>query len=147
MSFISVILNFLKCGSGGGLAQIAAAYYSHMSPVLVTFGSPSVGNSEFCEFLNRQVSPAGGIRVFNEYDPVVYLAQIVGYSHAGTPICLKQTESAKRIFENENINAFVAPATLHAVTPHILYQVGGLVHTFPILGHNDFNEEWHERVI
>ena len=126
---------------GGGLAQIAAAYYSHMSPVLVTFGSPSVGNSEFCAFLNRQVSPAGGIRVFNEYDPVAYLAQIVGYSHAGTPICLKQRESAKDIFANENINAFVAPATLYAVTPHILYQIGGLVHTFPVLGHDDYDEE------
>merc|ERR1711871_359868 len=83
---------------GGALAQIAAAYYSHMSPVLVTFGSPSVGDSEFCAFVNRQVSPAGGIRVFNEYDPVVSLAQIVGYSHAGTPVCLKQRESAKETF-------------------------------------------------
>ena len=112
-----------------------------MSPVLVTFGSPSVGDSEFCAFVNRQVSPAGGIRVFNEKGPVAYLAQIVGYSHAGTPIRLKQKESAKSIYVKENINAFVVPATLNVVTPHILYQIGNLVHAFPILGHDDYDEE------
>ena len=79
--------------------------------------------------------------MFNEKDPVAYLAQIVGYSHAGTPIRLKQKESAKSIYVKENINAFVVPATLNVVTPHILYQIGNLVHAFPILGHDDYDEE------
>ena len=40
---------------GGALAQIAAAYYADLSPRLVTFAAPAVGNSEFCRFVDRAV--------------------------------------------------------------------------------------------
>ena len=58
-------------------------HFSHLSPFLVTFGSPAIGNNEFCGFVDRRVSPSGGIRVFNDCDVVTHIAQLVGYAHAG----------------------------------------------------------------
>ena len=92
-----------------------------MSPVLVTFGSPSIGNAEFCNYIERRVSPAGGLRVWNDFDAIPYLAQIVGYKHAGVPIRLSQKERAKDLYTQQSINEL--PAALNIVTPHILYQV------------------------
>jgi len=119
-SIFVTVSSLMLCRSGA-LAQIAAGYYSHMSPVLVTFGSPSIGNSEFCNFIERKVSPAGGIRMWNDFDAVPYLAQIVGYKHAGVPIRLSQKGHAKDLYLRESINEL--PAALNIVAPHILYQV------------------------
>jgi len=65
------------------LLVLYVPHFSHLSPILVTFGSPAIGNTEFCGFVHRRVSPSGGIRVFNDRDVVTYIAQLVGYTHAG----------------------------------------------------------------
>ena len=117
---------------GGALAQIAAAHFADRDPFLVTFAAPAVGNAQFCAYINRRVAPYGGLRVWNEYDVVPYLTLFVGYEHAGMPLKLKQGRGAKELFQRESINA-VSPA-LPAIAPHILFQLGGLVHVFPVLG-------------
>ena len=118
---------------GAALAQIAAAYYSDLlSPHLVTLAGPSIGNAEFCQFVNRQVQPCGGLRVWNEYDAIPYIALLIGYQHAGTPLKVRLKKSAKELFQNKSNNAIAA--TLDVVSPHILYQIGNMVHVFPVIG-------------
>lgn len=97
-----------------------------------------MGNDEFCSFVERRVSPAGGIRVWNDFDAVPYLAQLVGFRHAGVPIRLLQQESCRQYYSKENINE--TPPVLSVVTPHILYQIGPLVHVFPVLGVSELSE-------
>jgi hypothetical protein len=76
-------LIFTGHSMGGALAALAAVYYRHRTPCLVTFGAPSIGNAAFEQALSSGVQPFGGIRVWNELDTVPYLAQVVGYRHAG----------------------------------------------------------------
>ena len=117
---------------GGALAQVASAYYADMSPHLVTFAAPAVGNSDFCRFVDRSVYPFGGLRVWNEYDAIPYIALLVGYQHAGVPLKVRLKKSAKELFQNESINPIAA--ALDVVSPHVLYQIGSLIHVFPVIG-------------
>ena len=117
---------------GGALAQISAAYYSHLKPWLVSIAAPSVGNTAFCNFVNENVHPFGGIRLWNEYDAVPYIALLVGYCHAGIPIKMKLQSEARELFLAESINTVVASTDV--ISPHILYQIGQLVHVFPVMG-------------
>jgi hypothetical protein len=48
---------------GGAIAQLSAAYYSHLNPWLVTLAAPSVGNQWFCDYVDKNVQPYGGLRV------------------------------------------------------------------------------------
>jgi hypothetical protein len=93
---------------GGALAQISAAYFSHLNPWLVSIAAPSVGNVQFCNFVNERVQPFGGIRLWNEYDAVPYIALIVGYSHAGIPIKMQLQREARELMLQESINTVVA---------------------------------------
>ena len=127
---------------GGALAQIAAAYFAHLSPWLVTFAAPAVGNARFSRHLRTFARPFGGVRVWNEYDVVPYLTLLVGYVHAGVPVKIKLKSSAKELFQNESINA-IAPA-LNAIAPHMLFQMGTLVHVFPVLGADDIGAKGDE---
>ena len=68
-----------------------------------------------------------------------YLAQLVGYRHAGVPIRLVQRDMCKELYLKESINDI--PAGFLVVAPHILYQVGSLVHVFPVMGTNEYSEE------
>lgn len=104
-----------------------------MHPSLVTLGAPAVGNANFCQFVDDNVHPLGGLRVWNEYDAVPYIALLVGYSQAGIPIKLALSKAAKELFQKESHDSTTATA-LEAVTPHILYQLGSLVHVFPVMG-------------
>ena len=62
---------------GGALATIAAAYYGHVFKMANkqkvvhchTFGSPRVGNKQFCEWFKENVN-GNHWRVFNHEDPV-----------------------------------------------------------------------------
>ena len=83
---------------GGALAQLAAAYYAHLTPWLVTFAAPAVGNGAFCQHLRQYARPFGGIRVWNEFDAVPYLPLLVGYEHTGVPVKLKLKTAAKDLF-------------------------------------------------
>jgi len=60
---------------------------------LVTFASPAIGNDGFCRMLNTYARPAGGLRIWNEYDVVPSIAQLVGFKHAGVPIELEVRDS------------------------------------------------------
>ena len=71
---------------GGALAQIAAAYYCHMVPILVTFGSPAIGNTAFCEFVERRVSPAGGLQNTEEIYKCIDLSIILSSFHHHTKV-------------------------------------------------------------
>jgi len=62
-----------------------------------------------------------GIRVWNEYDPVPYLAQLVGYQQTGVPVKLKLSNPAKDLFLQESINQ-ISPI-FNVAGPHILFQV------------------------
>ena len=120
---------------GGALAQLAAAYFNDLKPWLVTIGAPAVGNINFCRHLDDFAQPFGGIRVWNEYDIVPYIALLVGYSHAGVPIKMAVPSGAKEMFQKESQDSLAASA-LDAVSPHILYQVGTLLHVLPVMGFN-----------
>ena len=100
---------------GGALAQISAAYFSHLNPWLVSIAAPSVGNVQFCNFVNERVHPFGGIRLWNEYDAAPYIYStapyiplIVGYSHAGIPIKMQLQREARELMLQESINTVVA---------------------------------------
>lgn len=127
-------LVFTGHSMGGALAQIASAFYSHRRPHCVTFGAPSIGNAGFCKYLEDFVQPCGGLRVWNEYDAVPYLALVVGYEHAGIPIKTSVGPQAKALYLQESINPLVANTVVDLIAPHILYQVGGVVSAFPVLG-------------
>ena len=92
---------------GGALAQISAAYYSHLNPWLVSLAAPSVGNQWFCNHIDNYVQPYGGLRVWNEYDLVPFIALLVGYSHAGIPIKMRVQREARELFLSESINTVV----------------------------------------
>ena len=80
---------------GGALAQLAAAHFSDISPHLITFSSPAVGNYKFIQHLEKHVQPEGGIRMWNEYDAVPYLALVVGFQLGGIPIKMRVSRSLR----------------------------------------------------
>jgi hypothetical protein len=106
---------------GGALAQLSAAYYAHLSPILVTFGMPSIGNSEFVSFVEKNIHPSGGIRVYNEGDVVPEITKLVGYLHAGVPVKMHVKDSAKDLYTSNYINEIVP--TYDGAAPHIIFQV------------------------
>ena len=80
-------------------AEVATERALPPTPLLVTFGCPIVGNAAFVALQNGTVAPAGGLRVFNHFDPVpsvgsgfVSVLHAVGRrtawerAHAGLPV-------------------------------------------------------------
>lgn len=114
---------------GGALAQLGAAYYAHLSPVLITFGMPSVGNDDFVEFVEMNVHPNGGIRVHNEDDVVPEAAKIAGHQHSGVPIKTYVKESAKQLYLNCTVGEILP--TFHGLAPHIIFTWGGITVSLP----------------
>jgi len=112
---------FVGHSMGGALAQVAAAYYSHLSPVLVSFGMPPVGNLEFANYVEENVFPAGGLRVWNTGDVVPEVTKLVGYVPAGVPVERVLNAHAKKLYREQNINELI-PAYEHAA-PHVIFQV------------------------
>ena len=132
---------------GGALAQLASVYYvghrfcsDTLGINLVTVAAPAVGNADFVKYMNNHVSPYGGIRVWNEYDSVPYLATVVGYELGGIPVKMPLRKGAKAIFKKECRNSFASSGGFDAVMPHVLYQIGPMVYTFPIFGQS-INED------
>jgi hypothetical protein len=82
---------------------------------------PSIGNNDFALFVEKKVSPAGGLRVYNSGDPVPEITKLVGYIHAGVPILGQVKPECKDIFEAESINA-IEP-TYEIACAHTLFQV------------------------
>tara|TARA_A100001035_G_C27350617_1_gene306905 strand:- start:32 stop:472 length:441 start_codon:yes stop_codon:yes gene_type:complete len=130
---------------GGALAQLASAYFTQhnegdhdysavFETNLVTFAAPAVGNADFVKYLNNHVGPYGGIRVWNEYDSVPYLATVVGYELGGIPVKMPLRQGAKALFKRECKHSFATSGGFDPIMPHVLYQVGPIVYTFPILG-------------
>ena len=141
-------LIFTGHSMGGALAQLAAAYFCEFdrfpacfNPALVTFATPAVGNADFVKYLNRHVGPYGGIRYWNEYDPVPYLATVVGYELGGIPIKMPLSKAARRKFKQSTQNPVAIAGGFDGVMPHVVYQVGSIVYTFPILGADLVNSE------
>jgi len=66
---------------GGAVATIAGAIHSihHPHVSVITFGSPKVGNTNFCDFFRRHVNRS--IRIVHERDPVTQLPPFNGYHH------------------------------------------------------------------
>uniref|UniRef100_A0A6U5NUP2 Uncharacterized protein n=1 Tax=Calcidiscus leptoporus TaxID=127549 RepID=A0A6U5NUP2_9EUKA len=67
-------------------------------PLLVTFGCPIVGDADFVQLQNSVVALQGGLRVFNQLDPVVSCghgllslttAAGAGSAHGGLPVPLR----------------------------------------------------------
>lgn len=114
---------------GGALAQLCAAYYAHLAPVLITFGMPSVGNDDFVEFVESNVHPIGGIRVHNEGDIVPEAAKISGHMHSGVPIKTYVKESAKQLYLNCSVGEILP--TFHGLAPHIIFTWGGITVSLP----------------
>jgi Lipase (class 3) len=127
-------LLFTGHSMGGALAQLAAAYHYQYAPVLVTLATPATGNIAFCRHLDNTAIPHGGIRLWNEADVVPLLANLVGYRHAGVPVCRRIYPATVALYEQENINAQPLTIATNAVAPHVLYQNGAIVYAFPILG-------------
>mmetsp|Transcript_21302 Transcript_21302/g.60759 ORF Transcript_21302/g.60759 Transcript_21302/m.60759 type:complete len:761 (+) Transcript_21302:65-2347(+) len=121
---------FVGHSLGGALAHLAAVYFHDLRPRLVTFAAPATGNLAFCRCLEQVARPYGGLRVWNEGDVVPYIAQLVGYSHAGIPIKCRLPRSAIMKFEQENVGPVFG---FRVVAPHVLFQVGPAVYVFPII--------------
>jgi triacylglycerol lipase len=67
---------------GGGVATIAALKYSsefEIPTYCITFGSPRVGNSDFCKLFNDTIKMS--IRVVNDDDPIPLVPCTCTYSH------------------------------------------------------------------
>lgn len=72
--------------------------------------------------------------MWNDFDAIPYLAQIVGYKHAGVPIRFSQKDHARDLYMQQSINEL--PAALNIVTPHILYQVCFIFYRLKFTRHN-----------
>lgn len=115
------------------MAQLTAGYYADRNPFLVSIGAPCIGNAEFCAFLNRFVYPQGGLRYWNYFDPVPYLALVVGYLHPGVSVHTILREDAKELFFKQQTKKFPLPATVFDfVAPHLIYHIGSLSYAFPM---------------
>jgi len=75
------------------MAQLAALYFIHHHntvPMVVTFGSPKIGNAEFTERIYSLIkqSPIRSewYRVTNYKDPIPWLPLSEGWSHIGREI-------------------------------------------------------------
>ena len=101
---------------------------------LITFAAPATGDTNFCKVLEAVAKPHGGFRIWNDFDVVPSIAQLVGYRHAGIPLRLELSKSAKESFERENIRPF--GSFLEVVAPHVLFQLGNIVYVFPVIGWN-----------
>ncbi len=123
---------FVGHSMGGALAQLATVYYCELKARLVTFASPAIGNAAFCRLLDCCGQPYGGLRVWNDYDVVPSIAQLVGYKHAGVPIKLDVSKSAKELFEEENVNSL--RGLIDFLAPHVMFQLGSICVVFPIIG-------------
>lgn len=139
-------LLFTGHSMGGALAQLAAAYFCEHEDFaalfdtnLVTIAAPATGNADFVKYLNSHAGPYGGIRFWNEYDPVPYLATVVGYELGGIPVKVPLGKGARGKFKRTTRNPFAVAGGLDGVMPHVLYQLGTLVYAFPVLGH-DIND-------
>ena len=115
------------------MAQLTAAYYADRNPILVSVGAPCIGNAPFCEFLNSNVSPNGGLRYWNYYDPIPYLALVVGYLHPGISVHTTLREDAKKMFFQHLQKEFPLPTTIFDIAaPHLIYHIGSLSYAFPM---------------
>lgn len=138
-------LLFAGHSMGGALAQIAAAYYSERNtddtatnsmlpppppPTLVTFAAPSIGNEAFCDFVNQNVYPHGGIRIWNDDDVVPYVPLLIGYGHAGIPVKLRVSQSTKTYLLKHDPNTIMLPA----IISHTTFHIGSTIYVFPVLG-------------
>lgn len=119
---------------GGALAQLAAAHFSAWGPALVTVGAPCIGNAAFQRLLSESALPAGGIRIWNELDAVPYLAQAVGYGHAGVAVKMRLSATTDALVQSSMRD--IDAALLRALAPHIVFHVGGALHVFPVMGTN-----------
>jgi hypothetical protein len=63
---------------------------------------------------------------------VPIIAQLVGYKHAGVPVRLEVSRSAKDLFESENVNAL--RGLIDVLAPHVMFQLGPSTVVFPVLG-------------
>jgi hypothetical protein len=129
---------------GGALATIASARYSDyvMSnisngerPLLVSIGAPAAGDRDFVEYINNYVAPNGGLRVYNEGDPVPWLSIPVGYRHAGIPLRTPMSNDMIELFSSINSDPDLG-GILPLVASHILYRLGDILHIFPVMGKN-----------
>ena len=123
---------FVGHSMGGALAQLATVYYCELKARLVTFASPAIGNGAFCRLLDCCGQPYGGLRVWNDFDVVPSIAQLVGYKHAGVPIKLDVSKSAKEMFEMENVNSL--RGLIDFLAPHVMFQLGSVCFVFPVIG-------------
>jgi len=116
---------------GGALAQVAAVHVARRStperplrPVLVTFAAPAIGDSSFVHQVRTAAAPLGGLRVYNDGDPIPALSTAVGYRHAGVPLRLRLSKDA--------LDAYHSVAQrdqgFFAIAPHVLFHVGSTVY-------------------
>jgi|SaaInlV_165m_DNA_3_1040750.scaffolds.fasta_scaffold07371_4 triacylglycerol lipase len=76
--------NLITCGHslGGGIASIAALKYTsnlEIPTYCITFGSPRVGNSDFCKEFNNKI--LSSIRIVNDDDPIPLVPLPCTYTH------------------------------------------------------------------
>ena len=121
---------------GGALSTLAAACFAPIlsrTPVLLSFGAPAAGGESFVKFVDSHVAPSGGLRFFNNGDLVPYLALPVGYKHAGLAVPSDISEGAKQFYQDLASDPSLA-GNLETIAPHILFQLGGVLHVFPCMG-------------
>jgi pimeloyl-ACP methyl ester carboxylesterase len=87
---------------GGAIATILAPMISDLTGncVVVTFGSPRVGDGAFKEAFHATAG-IHHIRVINDNDPIAYVPMI-GYHHVGHALVMPQLEPQKEEEEDED---------------------------------------------
>lgn len=93
---------------GGSIATIASIdlfnLYNKYNIKCYTFGSPKVGNIDFCTYYNKHIKTS--YRFVNKYDYIEHLPPLNIYHHPTIPICINNNPNII-IYNQHNINTYI----------------------------------------
>lgn len=117
-------------GAGGAVAAITAvelSVHSGKQPVLATLGAPTAGNTAFASIQTEFVSPAGGFRIFNNWDVFPNQGSDVSRRHAGRAV-----ELPGQAFDRAPISAHSRYTVLSSISD----QLSWVTFAFPTVIYN-----------
>eukprot|EP00920_Eleutheroschizon_duboscqi_P025694 GHVT01063492.1.p3 GENE.GHVT01063492.1~~GHVT01063492.1.p3 ORF type:complete len:167 (+),score=11.61 GHVT01063492.1:2808-3308(+) len=134
--FCKLATVLFKCLSKFCVRQLYThlSFYSASFPIYFVIANAQ-GDAKFCLLLSAAAQPCGGLRIWCKGDAIPGITKLVGYHHAGVPIELAAVSPSC-------VGHFSCPARPSTtrlskmpalVASHTLYQIGPVVHTFPVM--------------